>query len=65
MQIVLQLARALADQNVKLLQKVIRDLPELSDAVETGFNKVWITNQAKLDEITQDIAQKAIDNEII
>ena len=64
MQVVLQLARAVAEQDVKLLQRVVRDLPALADTVEGGFGRVWITDQAKMDEFTQGIVRRAISHEV-
>ena len=49
---------------MKLLQKIVRDLPELFGTVGARNGKTRITNQAKLDELTQDIVRKAIGREL-
>ena len=64
MQLILQLSRALAAQDGKLARKVIRDLPELANCIESHGDRVWIIDQNLLDALTQSIARKSIDKEI-
>ena len=63
MQLILQLARAIAMQDTKLAMKVCWDLPELKGIVEVGANSVWVLDQSALDDMSQGIARRSIEIE--
>ena len=63
MQLILQLARAVAEQDVKLANRVISDLPEIKDMIFADYERVHVVDQDKVDELSQEIARKALDVE--